>query len=419
MNDSVEAVPSKNGRNTGICGGRLGRTIVSLVVMILFGTVLAVLNVFTARHDLALATGPKSEAQRKWFVEAADRPDLATFFKKLPHADRVAMAKAVGRYDDASLAKLCGILLADFDADARAALTEALKRVAAAHPEAVAEQLKQKGSFQTLGVSEALRTQGERVLPGVVNMLSNADARPAAVAYLVRTGEAAVPVLLPKLDDANKDVRLAAADALGQLRARDAVDPLLKKFQTAPVDERPAYLAALAAVGDPSTEDLMAATLDDPTKPLAERTPAALGLGRIGGGRAARLLWKYAPSDEPAIANAALAALGSVGPPALAVPGVPPLLRIDVATVIEGPEADAALRAALSDPATRLAAVEAAKGRSGLLTDLARLLPVARNDGDLAAALVSSLSTSDAGRARLTAYQDDPSLGGFIRRAAG
>lgn len=419
MTYSAKAPPSKDGRNTGLRGGRLGRTIVALASMILLGVVLATLNVFTSRRDLALATGPQGEAQRQWLVEAADRPDIAQFFKKLPHEQRVAMAQAVARYDDAPLAKLSGLLLADFDADARAFLTEGLKKVAAAHPEAVAEQLKQKGSFQVLGVSEALRTQGERVVPGVVAMLANGDARPSAVAYLVRAGEPSVPALLPKLDDENKDVRLAAADALGQLRSRTAVAPLLKKLDVAPVEERPAYLAALAAVGDPSTEGLMASTLRDPQAPLAERAPAALGLGRIGGPAAARLLWQFAPSDEPAISTAALAALGAVGPAALEVPNVPPLLRVRVAAVVPGPVGDAAIRNGLAAPATRVAAVEAAKGRPTLLPDLAALLPDAKRDGDLAAALVPTLAATDEGKTRLVAYRDDPDLSGFIRRAEG
>ena len=409
----------KDRRNTGIRSGRVGRTIVALAVMLLVGLGLALLNVFTTRRDLALATGPEGADQRAWLVDAAERPDIAQFFKKMPHAQRVAMARAVARYDDAPLAKLCGILLADFDADARTALGVALKRIAAAHPEAVAEQLKQKGSFQTLGVSEALRPQGSRALPGVVAMLANGDARPAAIAYLVSSGDAAVAPLLPKLDDPVADVRLAAADALGGLRARGAVADLLRVLGKCPPGERPAYLTALSAIGDPSTETLLASILRDTTRPLAERTATTLGLGRIGTPDAIRLLWQNEASDEPTLAASAFSALAAVGPPALAVPGPSPGERVALAGAIVGPEADDVLRAGLAEPGTRLAAVVAAKGRPSLLPDFARLLPEARKDGDLAAALVAALATTPEGRSRLASFENDPGLSGFIHRAAG
>jgi len=384
--------------------------------MIALGFVLTLLNVFTSRRDVALATGPKGEAQRAWLVAAADRPDLAQFFKKLSHEDRVAMAQAVGRYDDAPLAKLAGTLLADFDADARAALVKALKEIVVAHPEAVADQLKNKGSFQTLGVSDALRTQGGRVLPAVVTMLANGDARPAAVAYLVQAGQASVAPLLPELADENRDVRLAAADALGQLRAREAVAPLLKKLDAAPPEDRAPYLAALAAIGDPSTEGLMTSVLGDTARPLVERTPAALGLGRIGGAAAAQALWPFASSDDPGLSSAAVAALGVVGSPALVDRAAPPLLRLRVASLIDGPEADNAIRQGLRTPATVLAAIEAAKDRPSLLPDLAALLPGGRADGGLAAALVAALSATSEGKTRLVVYRGDPTYAGFIER---
>ena len=418
MSLSAKPSPKKGGRNTGIRSGRVGRTIVALAAMLLVGVALALLNVFTTRRDLALATGPQSADQRAWLVDAADRPDVAQFFKKLSHEQRVAMAKAVGRYDDAPLAKLCGILLADFDVEARTNLADALKRIAMAHPEAVADQLKQKGSFQTLGVSAALRPLGRRALPGVVAMLANGDARPAAVAYLVASGDKAVAPLLPKLDDASADVRLAAADALGGLRAQSAVSDLLRVLDKAPPAERPAYLTALSAIGAPSTEALLATILRDPARPLAERTATALGLGRIGTPEAVHLLWENAASDEPTLSTAAYSALATVGPAALDEPGQTSANRVQLAGLIPGAEADAVLRAALSDPTTRLAAVDAGKERASLIPDFARLLSIAREDGDLAAALVSALSASPEGKSRLVAYENDPSLRGFIRRGA-
>ena len=385
--------------------------------MIALGAALAVLNVYTTRRDLALATGPRSDAQRRWLVEAAERPDIAPYFKKLSHPNRLAMARAVGRYDDATLAKLCGILLADFDEEARSLLVTALKRIAAAHPKAVAAELARKGGFQTLGVSEALRTLGPKGIPEVASMLDDPDARPAAVAYLVEAGDAAIPALLQKLKESDPAVRLAAADALGGLRARTAVPPLLRLLKRAKSDERPSYIAALSAIGDPGTSTLLESILRDSALPLPERTAAAVGLGRIGGIDSARTLWSYASSDDPVLAKAANAALASVGAVALDVPAVPAELRIELAGVLEGGRADAVLRQSLRDPATRSAAVKASKGRLALVSDLAALLPQVRRDGRLAAALVSSLALSAEGRDRLMPYRSDPDLSGFIARA--
>src|SRR4051794_22717400 len=100
MNRSAKGTPTDGVRNTGIRGGRLQRTVKSLVAMSLLGIGLATLNVVSTRHDLSIATGPKSQAQREWFIDASERPDIAAFFKKLSHSDRLKMSRAIGRYDD-------------------------------------------------------------------------------------------------------------------------------------------------------------------------------------------------------------------------------------------------------------------------------------------------------------------------------
>lgn len=384
--------------------------------MILFGVALSVLNILTARRDLALATGPESPAQRAWLVDAADRPDITTFYKKLSSASKVAMARAIGRYDDASLAKLAGKLLADFDADARRELTKSLTHIATVHPEAVADELKEKGSFQTLGVSAALRPQGARALPMVVKMLDNDDARPTAVSFLVQAGQASVPFLISALDMTKKEARLAAADALGKIRAREAVAPLLANFQAAPDDERIPFLAAVAAIGDPSTRSLMETTLHDDGLPPAMRAQAAFGLGRIGGRDSAVRLWPYAADDDPILATAAKGALSAIGAPAFTVPNVPASQRVEVAADVHDPSGDAVLREALKQPAVRQAAAEVSDTRPALVPTLTEALSAAREDGDAASAIVKALASTNQGRKALSGFHDDPALQGFILR---
>jgi hypothetical protein len=386
--------------------------------MSLLGIGLATLNVVSTRHDLSMATGPKGQAQREWFIDASERPDIAAFFKKLSHVDRLKMSKAIGRYDDAALAKLVGKLLADFDADARRELTHSLLPIAAAHPEAVANQFTQKGSFQTLGISTALRPQGAKVLPAVADMLANGDARPAASAYLVGSGDAAIDVLIAKLNDASDDVKLAAADALGQLRAKRALPRLLRLLEEGKPEQRPLYLAAIGAIGDPSSEQFLAKILADSSLPVSERTPVALGLGRIGGTSEVPLLWRYAQSDDPALATAAQSALSTIGPSALLARDVSPPVLVSVASAMRSPDGDDAIRNALDVPSTRIVAVKAAAGRQALLPKLVSLISAAQRDGDLAEPLVDVLSQTAEGRQALVPYRSDPALAGFIERAA-
>src|SRR5580658_11330050 len=123
-------------------------TLRSLLFMGGLGAVLIVWNIYALHRDTELATGPKSEAQEAFFVDAADRPDISLFFRKLTAKQRLAMAQDIGRYTDPQLGKLCGTLLGDFDPAARAALADSMGNVAVVHPQEVADQFNQKGSFQ-------------------------------------------------------------------------------------------------------------------------------------------------------------------------------------------------------------------------------------------------------------------------------
>ncbi|MDX2065882.1 MAG: hypothetical protein SFX74_09090, partial [Fimbriimonadaceae bacterium] len=248
----------------------------------MLGVVLAAYSSVTQIRDVGLATGATGPDQRAFFIAAADRPDIAVFFKGLKPQERLKMARQLGEYDDPKIAVVIAKLLGDFDVEARKVLTASLTRLARTQPAAVAEQLKEKGSFQQYGVSEALRSQGESVLPAVVTTLANGDARPNAVAYLVAAGPPAIPLLVPKLDDANKDVVLAAADALGKLRARAASPRLVALYRAALPDDRTSYLTALAGLGDPATEPIFQSIAQSDREPNPIRAQAALGLGRIG-----------------------------------------------------------------------------------------------------------------------------------------
>jgi len=383
--------------------GRRTRTIQSLFVMIGIGAGLAALNAVTLKNDTATATGPESPAQRQFFVDAADRPDIAVFFKNLSHEQRLQMAKNIGRYDDPKLPKLAAVLLQDFDAGARQELTNSLVKLAPKLPKAVAEQMTQKGSFQQVGISSALDAVGDSALPLVVDMLANGDARPFAAAYLTNKGTKTGPLIIPKLSDKDKGIRLAAADALGKLAYRPAVEKLRSLYEgvksdATKFDEMMGYLSALSGTGDPSLEGLFTELLSNPDTPVTSRATAAFGLGRIATPSSTQTVWKYVDSDDAQLASNAVAALQRAGDVALDSAPATGTGRLRVAAGITGPGADRLLNTALNS--SDLVVLSLAGNRPALVPKLSELLATANGDdqGEVVDLVVRALASTPAGQ---------------------
>ncbi|RYG48312.1 hypothetical protein EON79_04850 [bacterium] len=398
--------------------GRLGRTLRALAIIVGIGVVLAVWNAYNLRKDVATATGPQSEAQKQFLVGAADRPDIAVFFKNLLPEQRLAMAQAIGRYDDPKLPIVVGKLLGDFDVEARKALTTSLIQLVKTQPEAVAQQLKEKGSFQQIGVFTALRTTGPSSLPLVAKQLSVGDARPNVIAYLVEQGAPSIPVLLPYLDDANNDVKLAAAEALGKLRAREATAKLVQLYNAAEPEPKAQYLAALSGIGDPTQEPLMARILGNEASPVAQRTSAALGLGRIANPGSVATLWRYVDEQETAVRESAIAGLVLAGDLSLEGKEGSAADRLAVAAGLRSAKADEVIRASFADPALVRDAARAATGRPALVATLAERLGRLNMDteGDLADLLIESLTGTKEGEARLVVLKQNPEIAALADR---
>jgi HEAT repeat protein len=404
--------------------GRRTRTIQSLFVMIAIGAGLSLFNSITLRNDTATATGPESAAQQSFFANAADRPDIAVFFKNLSHDQRIAMAKNIGRYDNAKLSKLAAVLLADFDADARKELTASLVSMAKTRTKEIADQMIQKGSFQQTGVAAALDAAGKSSWPFVAEMLKNGDARPFAAAYLTDKGTEAGPLLLEKLSDKDKDTRLAAADALGKLAYRPAVTQLRNLYDgvgsdATKFDELIGYLSALSGTGDASLEPLFSDLLNDSSKPIPTRATAAFGLGRIGTASAARTVWKYADSDDRSLADNAVAALQRAG--LVALQTAPPSgdARVRVAAGIPGAASDQLLVASIAtDSDVNLLL---ASGRPNLVATLESKLAKlsGEEDGDKADAIIRALASTPAGESKLRTGTYAPAIQALINRRLG
>lgn len=395
---------------------RLTRTWQALFLLGGLAAAMAGWNVYSLRRDIGLALGSQGPAQERFFVEAAERPDINEFYKNLTPEQRRAMARNIGRYQDAQLAKLIGKLLQDFDAPARAELAKSLAVVAKGHPDAVATELKNTSAFQLLGVTEALRSLGPDAIPVVAKQLSNADQRRNAGSFMVGIGEPAVPALLQALKDENKDTRAAAADALGKIRSRTATSALLALAESSPTADRLPYLSALASIGDPASEPMLRRAFDDLALPTPLRVQAALGLGRIASPTALDLLWR-AESNPGELGDSVRDALVLASDRALAV-NVPLARKLPIAAGLRTPGAEAVLRAALADPDLREDASDASANRPamvGALTTLVASLDPAVNGRAIDRALTALATTEEGGR-ELDRLAQRPELAGLIAR---
>ena len=326
------------------------------------------------------------------------------------------MARNISRYDDPTMAKLIGKCLESFDAQARDELTKSMAVIARSQPKAVAQQLELKGSFQQLAVAKALRESGSDVLDMVAERLTNADARPNASSYLVASGKSAIPSVLPQLDSKDKDVRLAAADVLGKLRSRQAVDELTSKYRSTKGDEQYGYLAAIAGIGDPSSQGLLESALEDSSLPVPQRAQAELGLGRIASPATVELLWTYIDDEQRQLRESAITALQISGDVALRHAPNDVANQLAVASGVHSDLANSIIAGALGTSNVGEAA-DAAHGRPELAEVLVSHLRSIEPDrqGDIADDLIDALASTPAGAAALKTL-DEPALAGLVQR---
>lgn len=390
-----------------------------LVGLLAFAVLLGAYSAWRTAEARKLALGSPSPAQRAYFVGSVERPEVESFFKGLSSAEKVRFAGNLGRHDAPELAKLIVKLLATFDKEARDALTASLVQLAKTQPKAVAEQLTQTGGFQRYAIFQALAGAGNASLDCAADQLAVAAARTNAIAFLVSEGSSAVPPLLRQLGHKDKDVRAAAAEALGKLRAGEAVAPLTARYRTAPEDERIAYLTALSAIADPRTRELLRAAFTDPSSRPDVRSVSALGLGRIGRPEDLRLLWAAASTPDLDLQIAIVSGLQFAGEAAL-VEATVSVMSLKVAAGIRGPRSKALIERGLAsgDRSLVLEAARAARRRPELVATLERALR--RYDpalnGDLVDPVLEALAQSEAGHAVLRRLANDPALGSLASR---
>lgn len=261
---------------------------------------------------------------------------------------------------------------------------------------------------------------GPQALPLVAERLTDGGSRPNAVAFLASAGNAAVPALMPMLDHKDKDVRLAAADTLGKIRSRVSVNKLTSLYDGSEGDEHFGYLAAIAGVGDPSSQSLLETALTSSVLPGPQRSQAALGLGRIGSDQGIELLWRYVGDENHQISQSAISALQLAGERSLQLARGSEAAKLLVASGIQSLLANQVLEDGLDRESSRLEAARASADRPALTGKLlATLKTVDPNEGgEVADALVSALASTQEGRLALDSLQDGPLKGLIVRRLA-
>jgi HEAT repeat protein len=248
----------------------------------------------------------------------------------------------------------------------------------------------------------------ERLLPPLEAALRGDDAgrrnaaRSALAALAAPGGMPAARARLSALvrDDADPDVRLLAATALGEAGHRDGRPALEAALADRDPNVAAAAADALGVLGDPRAVDALAAALAAAAADPWRRVGLVVALGRLHDPRAIPALAAAGRDPNPNVAAAAAEALGETGDAA-------------AMEALRGPAAaqDAGVRAAALDAGAAL--IGAAGGAPGWLREAARAGEAAlarrfeaRQDG-CAALLLGAAGTSSAA-VRLVAAATDP-----------
>lgn len=123
----------------------------------------------------------------------------------------------------------------------------------------------------------------------------------------------AAPLLIGCLKDADERCRGAAALALGMLRATQALKPLARALGDASPLVRQQVAEALGELGDPVTADLLLDVLTDEEEPLEVRAAAARALGNLHLPQALTAFLQLLGTPEPGLRVAAIEGLGRLG----------------------------------------------------------------------------------------------------------
>ena len=169
--------------------------------------------------------------------------------------------------------------------------------------------------------ADARNAQDPQSLPALINALTNSS--PKVRAHAAETlGElrnrSAVNPLIAALSDSEPRVRTQAAYALSVIRDHRAADPLVRALQDSSPEVRAAAAEALGQLGDRGVVDLLIAALKDSNGRV--RSSAAFALGQIKDDRAVDPLISVLHDSDDGVRALASLALGEIRDPRAAEP---------------------------------------------------------------------------------------------------
>jgi len=211
--------------------------------------------------------------------------------------------------------------LGDSDSDVRRAAAWALGKLGDPHAvpalsvwvhagEDAARNALQTLRHPALDLTQAVAQVAAQGAWGVlIRALPNEKVREAVVGL----GTPAVPALIQALGDSDRNVRRAAAAALGAIGDPHAVPALIKALGDRDLYVRRAAAGALGAIGDPQAVPALIQALGDSYSDV--RRVAAGALGELGDPKAVPALIKALGDWDPYVRRAAAEALGKLGDP--------------------------------------------------------------------------------------------------------
>lgn len=163
-----------------------------------------------------------------------------------------------------------------------------------------------------LAAAEALGEIGDaRAVQPLMIALRHQYFRSTAIKALVKIGGPAVESLIAALNDTDGDMRWAAAEALGKIGDPRAVEPLIANLSDTYLYARRYAAEALGKISDTrALEPLIAAMSDED---VIMRRFAAEALNRIGDARAAKSLTAALSDEDSDVRRFAAEALEKIG----------------------------------------------------------------------------------------------------------
>jgi HEAT repeat protein len=230
---------------------------------------------------------------------------------------RAACAVALGRLAPAGAALKIARLLDDCEAEVREAALEALRRLSAVEPAALAQLCAELAQSATprkrrdAALLLADLADGERL--SLLAKDEDASVRMAAVASLARVSlPQAVGSLVMALVDEEPQVRVAAALALGEVGGAEVLEPLLLALNDSDPWVQTASLKGLTALGDPRALPGVTALLAGARGPVL--IAGLTTLAALGGADQLALVQKALDDADEEVVQAAIGILaGTTG----------------------------------------------------------------------------------------------------------